>query len=95
MTPKVYEALETSNPAAAQKQLRALMAKAKRAGVKATSVLLEGLPADQIVRRSSRRADVIVIGTHGHTESRQVLPRERRARAGRARTVPLLTVRGK
>jgi nucleotide-binding universal stress UspA family protein len=74
ISPTVYEQLETSNRAAAQKQLGALVAKARKAGVKVSSVLLDGMPANQIARAAkSRRADVIVIGTHGRSNSDVVL----------------------
>jgi nucleotide-binding universal stress UspA family protein len=73
ISPTVYEQLETSNRAAAQKQLGALVAKARKAGVKVSSVLLDGMPANQIARAAkSRRADVIVI-THGRSNSDVVL----------------------
>lgn len=51
-----------------QKQLAKLTDKAKNAGIRAVGVLANGDPAKQIVRAArSRRADLIVVGTHGRT----------------------------
>src|SRR5262245_9575215 len=61
--PNVYEEVEASARAGAQKQLDRLAAKAKTAGVRAKTLLLEGMAAEQITRMArSRRADLVVIG---------------------------------
>jgi nucleotide-binding universal stress UspA family protein len=96
ISPKVYEELETANRAAAQKQLGVLVAKARRAGVKASRVLLDGMSADQIVRAAnSRRADVIVIGTHGRTGLVRFFLGSVASRVVALARCPVLTVRGK
>lgn len=67
-SPKTYEALEASARRDAQKRISALLAKAKKARVRARAILLEGTAHDQIVRIArARRADLIVMGTHGRT----------------------------
>jgi nucleotide-binding universal stress UspA family protein len=96
ISPKVYQDLEVSGRAAAQKQLGALVAKARKAGVKATSVLLDGFPADQIARAArSRRADVVVIGTHGRTGVSRFFMGSVASRVVALAHCPVLTVRGK
>jgi nucleotide-binding universal stress UspA family protein len=68
MSPQVYEEVDAASRKHGQKHLGTLVAQAKRAGVRATSVLLEGNAADRIVRAArSKRADMIVMGTHGRT----------------------------
>src|SRR5437016_10007224 len=47
VSPKVYEEVEATARAHAQDQLDRLMAKAKKAGVKVKSVLLEGVAHEQ------------------------------------------------
>jgi nucleotide-binding universal stress UspA family protein len=66
---KDYMALETYHAVArreAETGLAAMVARAARAGVRAQSVLVEGVPATEIVREARKsRANVIVLGTHG------------------------------
>lgn len=51
-----------------QRQLAKLTAKAKKAGIRAVGLIVEGDPADEIVRAArSKRADLVVVGTHGRT----------------------------
>jgi nucleotide-binding universal stress UspA family protein len=66
--PRTYGDMERSMRAHGQKQLDKLVAKAKAAGARAQGLLLEGTAADAIVRTArSKRADVIVMGTHGRS----------------------------
>jgi nucleotide-binding universal stress UspA family protein len=96
ISPKVYEQLESATRAAAQKQLGALVAKARKAGVKASRVLLEGMSANQIAQAAkSRRADVIVIGTHGRTGLARFFLGSVASRVVALARCPVLTVRGK
>src|SRR5262245_1648888 len=68
VSPTVYEDLHKSARAYASKQLASLVAKTKKAGVRAKVLLLEGIAHEQIVRAArSPRADMIVVGTHGRT----------------------------
>ena len=94
--PETYEQIEASARAAAQKQLDRLVAKAKAAGVRATGLLLTGAPHDRIVRAAkSRRADLVVIGTHGRTGLARFFLGSVAARVAALAPCPVLTVRGR
>lgn len=94
--PRLYEELEASARAYAQKQLDTLTTKAKKAGVRARGLLLTGIPHEQITRAAeSRRADLIVIGTHGRTGFARLLLGSVAARVVAIAPCPVLTVRGK
>jgi nucleotide-binding universal stress UspA family protein len=71
------------------------VARARTDGVRAESLLLQGLPAEQIVRAArSKRADLVVLGTHGRSGlPRLVLGSVAERVIGLARC-PVLTVRG-
>lgn len=96
ISPKAYQELYESGRNWAQKQVDALLGKADRAGVRATALLLEGVPHDQIVRAArSRRADLIVIGTHGRTGLAKFFLGSVAARVVAMAPCPVLTVRGR
>ncbi len=96
ISPKVYEDVEASSRAYGKKQLDALIAKAKKAGVRAKPLLLEGIAHDQIVRAArSRRADMIVIGTHGRTGLAKLFLGSVAGRVVSSARCPVMTVRGK
>jgi nucleotide-binding universal stress UspA family protein len=79
-----------------QKHLDALVAKAKRAGVRVRGLLLQGVAADRIVRAArSRHADMIVIGTHGRTGFARLMLGSVANRVISHARCPVLTVRGK
>lgn len=51
-----------------QRQLTKLTEKARKAGIRAVGVVVEGDAGPQIVRAArSKRADLVVVGTHGRT----------------------------
>lgn len=96
VSPRLYEDLEASNRSAAQKQLATRVARTRKAGVKATSLLLDGVPAERIAQAArSRRADLIVIGTHGRTGLARFFLGSVAARVAALAPCPVLTVRGK
>jgi nucleotide-binding universal stress UspA family protein len=96
IAPNVYEEIESRSRAAAQKQLDALVAKAKKAGVRAKGLLLEGVPHVAITRAArARRADLIVLGTHGRTGLARFFVGSVASRVVSTATCPVLTVRGK
>jgi len=96
ISPKVYQDIEESSRAYGDKKLAELTAKAKKAGVRATPVLLEGTAHDQIVRVArSRRADLIVIGTHGRTGLARLFLGSVASRVVSSAHCPVMTVRGK
>jgi universal stress protein A len=95
--PKVYADIEASARAAAQKQMAALVARAKSRGVaRVRPLLLSGLAHEQITRAArSRRADVVVIGTHGRTGLPKLFLGSVAGRVVSSARCPVLTVRGR
>ena len=94
VSPKVYEDIEASNRAYAGKQLARLLDRARKAGVRARTLLLSGVPYEQIVR-ASRRADVVVMGTHGRAGLARFFLGSVAERVVTNARCPVLTVRGK
>jgi nucleotide-binding universal stress UspA family protein len=78
----------------ARKELDRLVRKAKAAGVRASGIVVDfGVPAERITRLArSRRADVIVMGTHGRTGFRRALLGSVAARVVATAGCPVLTV---
>ena len=97
VSPDLYEDLEASNRTAAQKQLDILVARAKKSGVrKVSSLISEGTTAERIAQAAkSRRADLIVIGTHGRTGLARFFLGSVASRVVSMASCPVLTVRGK
>ena len=96
VSPKVYEEIEASARAAGQKHLDALVTKAKKAGVRAKGLLLEGVPHDRIVRAAkAKRVDLVVMGTHGRTGLARFFLGSVAERVVSMAACPVLTVRGK
>jgi nucleotide-binding universal stress UspA family protein len=96
VSPKLYEEIESSARAQAQKQLDALVAKAKKAGVRARALLVGGVPHEQITRAArSKRTDLVVIGTHGRTGLAKFFLGSVAGRVVSVAPCPVLTVRGK
>ena len=96
VSPALYEEVESSARTQAQKQLDALVTRARKAGVSARGLLAKGVPHDQIVRAArSRRVDLIVIGTHGRTGLAKLFLGSVAGRVVSAAHCPVLTVRGK
>jgi nucleotide-binding universal stress UspA family protein len=96
LSPKVYEDMEAAARASAQKQLARLVAQAKRAGARVKTLLLEGVPHDRIARAArSRKADLVVMGTHGRTGFAKLFLGSVASRVLAIAPCPVLTVRGK
>ena len=95
ISPKTYEDIAASTRDSAQKQLDKLVAKAKQAGVRAKSFVLEGPAYEQIVRfGKSKHADLMVLGTHGRSGLAKLFLGSVASRVVTAATCPVLTVRG-
>jgi nucleotide-binding universal stress UspA family protein len=95
-TPQVYERLLADIRTGAQRQLDRLVAKARKAGVRAKGLLLEGVPHERIVRAArATRADLVVLGTHGRTGLGRVLLGSVAGRVVALAHCPVLTVRGR
>jgi nucleotide-binding universal stress UspA family protein len=96
MSPKIYEDLEASARSYAQKRLAALQTKARKGGVKTTTLLLDGIPHERIARAAeSNKADLIVIGTHGRTGLAKLFLGSVASRVLAIARCPVMTVRGK
>ena len=96
VSPSVYEQMTKAGEAWAQKQMNRLLSKAKASGVRARGIVLDGVAHDQIVRAAKkRRADLIVIGTHGRTGMARFFLGSVAARVTATATCPVLTVRGR
>ena len=92
---EVYADIQRANRAYATKQLDRLVAQARQARVRTESLLLEGIAADQIARAARRRrADMVVIGTHGRTGLAKLFLGSVASRVVATAGCPVLTVRG-
>jgi nucleotide-binding universal stress UspA family protein len=96
VSPQTWMDLEASTRAAGEKNLKALVDRARKAGVRVTGMLLEGLPHDAIVKAArSKRADLVVVGTHGRTGLAKFFLGSVATRVLSMAPCPVLTVRGK
>ena len=96
MTAVTWDAIEGEARVAAQKQLDRLHRAAGKAGVRAATVVVEGLAADQIVRvAKARRADLIVMGTHGRTGLSKMVMGSVATRVSASAPCPVMIVRGR
>lgn len=91
---RTYDEILEAQRASGQKRLDRLVANAKAAGVRASGILLDfAVPADRIVRvAKSRRADLIVMGTHGRSGFQRALMGSVAARVIAFAPCPVLTV---
>ena len=91
-----WEQVEFGTRAWAQRQVGAMAGKARARGVRATALLREGDAAEQIVRAArSKRADLLVLGTHGRTGLSKFLLGSVAERVVATASCPVLTVRGR
>lgn len=91
-----WDDLEKQGRIWAQRELNKLTAKAKKAGVRAVGVVAQGGAAQEIVRTARRRrADLIVIGTHGRTGLAKLFLGSVAAAVVATSQFPVLTVRGR
>ena len=94
VSPKTYEDLEAAARKSAESQLKTVLARAKKAGARAKAILTEGIPVEQIVRAAKgKRADLIVIGTHGRTGFSRFFLGSVAERVVQLAPCPVLTVR--
>ena len=79
----------------AQRELGKLTAAARKAGVRAAGVLAEGNATREIVRMAKRRrADLVIVGTHGRTGLAKLFLGSVAAGVVAATRCPVMTVRG-
>ena len=96
VSPKVYDEMNAAAQAEGRKHLDALVKKAKQAGVRVRSLLLEGVPHERIAQAArSKKADVVVVGTHGRTGFSRFFLGSVASRVLAISPCPVLTVRGK
>ena len=96
MPPRLWEEMDASTKAYARKNIDALAARAKKAGVRVKTLLLEGLPHERIAAAAkSARADIIVMGTHGRTGLAHFFVGSVAERVVASAPCPVMTVRGK
>lgn len=96
ISPQAWADLERQMRARGQRELDQHVARARKAGVRATALLLAGTPADRIVRAArSRRADLIVMGTHGRGALAKLFLGSVAQRVIGTTPCPVLTVRAR
>lgn len=96
VSPKTYEELEVAARRGAERQLDRLLRKARSAKTRVKGLLLEGVAYEQIARVARRkRADLIVLGTHGRTGFSRFFLGSVAERVIPLAPCPVLTVRGK
>jgi nucleotide-binding universal stress UspA family protein len=94
--PRLYEEMEASARAQAQKRLSPLVARARKAGVRAAGLLLDGVAHERVARAArARKADLLVIGTHGRTGLPRFFLGSVATRLVAGAPCPVLTVRGR
>jgi nucleotide-binding universal stress UspA family protein len=95
MSPQIYDDLDAAAEKYGQRHLSALEAKARKGGVRSKTLLLEGVADQQIIRAARlKRADLIVIGTHGRTGLARLFLGSVASRVLAGARCPVLTVRG-
>ena len=93
----MYDEIERASRAVALRHLKRLGTRAKQAGVRTATRLIEGVPvADRIVRAArAERADVIVMGTHGRSGVTRLVLGSVASRVVATASCPVLTVRSR
>jgi nucleotide-binding universal stress UspA family protein len=97
IAPTTYDEMLRAHRAQAEKSMERLVKRARAAGVRVTGTVLESGPvADQIARFAKRqRADLIVMGTHGHGILARVVLGSVAERVISRAPCPVMTIRGK
>lgn len=94
--PELYVKLEEITDQNAQASMKKLIEKVEHLKIKAESLLLKGVAHEQIVSAAeTRKADMIVIGTHGRTGFSKLFMGSVAGRVISTALCPVLTVRGK
>ena len=94
--PRFYEDMMLSIRADAQKRLRRLLSTARKSGVRARSLILNGVPHEALNRAARRhRADLLILGTHGRTGLARLFVGSVASRVVATAPCPVLTVRGR
>jgi universal stress protein A len=89
-----YNEIARSARDAGQKRLDAVVTRARKAGARARGLLLDGAPHVAIVRAArAKRADIIVMGTHGRSGLAKLFLGSVAGRVIATAPCPVLTVR--
>lgn len=92
--PRMYREMDAFVRKDTEKRLRALVEAARRAGARARSLVLRGVPHEEIRRAArGRRADVLVLGTHGRTGISRLVVGSVASRVLATAPCPVLTVK--
>ena len=90
----LWEQWDKETRAEAGRELGKLTAKLQKAKIRTKTVLVKGVPVDQILRAAKRlKCDLIVLATHGRTGLRHVLMGSVAENVVRRASCPVLTVR--
>jgi nucleotide-binding universal stress UspA family protein len=96
VSPRTYDEWTAAATESVRKKMEGLVKEARAAGVRVKSTIVTGGPADRIVRAArTKRADLIVMGTHGRTGVSRFLLGSVASRVVATSPYPVLTVRGK
>jgi nucleotide-binding universal stress UspA family protein len=91
-----WDRVDTKTRRWAERQVEKLNKKARKRGVRASAMTVTGDPAQQIVRMArSKRADFIVVGTHGRRGFSKFFLGSVAERVIATAPCPVMTVRGK
>ena len=91
-----WDRVDTETRRWAERQVEKLVEKARKRGVHASAMMVTGDPAQQIVRMArSKRADLIVVGTHGRRGFSKFFLGSVAERVIATAPCPVMTVRGK
>lgn len=94
--PRTWEEIDLEGREQAKREIAKLTAKAKKAGIRANGRIGKGEPASQIVRAArARRADLLVVGTHGRTGFTRLFLGSVAMRVVATAPCPVVTVRAK
>ncbi len=95
ISPETWNEITMGARVDADQQLAELVSAAAKAEVKATSLILEGIAAEQLARAAKdETVDLLVLGTHGRTGLSKVFLGSVAARVVATAPCPVLTVRG-
>jgi nucleotide-binding universal stress UspA family protein len=93
---QTWEQIDSQARRWSQQQLARLTEKAKKAGVRVAGLLLEGDPAQKIARAArSKRADLLIVGTHGRTGLTKFFVGSVAGRVVATAACPVVTVRSR
>jgi nucleotide-binding universal stress UspA family protein len=94
ISPETWDKIRAGARSEAQRELDELLKTAAEVGVRATSLLLEGAPAEEIVGAAEAEGvDLLVLGTHGRTGFSKFFLGSVAARVVATARCPVLTVR--